>query len=98
MILDTKVVLLPGGAGSEQQASTELSQYLLDADLSNLGRVDFFECLDRVIEEGELPRLDHYIATLGLVHGIGGILGWLRTCAWRARCRTLGSWLRRLNG
>ncbi|MCB0321511.1 MAG: HD domain-containing protein [Bdellovibrionales bacterium] len=68
MILDTRVLVLPDGAGSEQQANTYLSQYLLDADLSNLGRVDFFDCLDRVISEGGgLTRLDHYIAALGLI-------------------------------
>ncbi len=41
MILDTKLVELP--AGPQQIPSTKLSRYLLDADLSNLGRDDFFD-------------------------------------------------------
>jgi predicted metal-dependent HD superfamily phosphohydrolase len=47
MILDT--ALVPTAAGPRQIASTELSRYLLDADLSNLGRDDFFD-------KGELQR------------------------------------------
>ena len=41
MILDTRLVQTPGGL--KQVASTDLSRYLLDADLSNFGREDFFE-------------------------------------------------------
>jgi uncharacterized protein len=41
MILDTKLVELP--AGPQLIPSTKLSRYLLDADLSNLGRDDFFD-------------------------------------------------------
>lgn len=47
MILDTRLVQTP--AGLRQVAHTELSKYLLDADLGNLGRQDFFE-------KGELLR------------------------------------------
>jgi signal transduction histidine kinase/predicted metal-dependent HD superfamily phosphohydrolase len=41
MILDTRLVETRGGL--KQVASTDLSRYLLDADLSNFGREDFFE-------------------------------------------------------
>ncbi|MEI6517169.1 MAG: hypothetical protein WCN89_00610, partial [bacterium] len=41
MILDTKLVELP--AGPQLIPSTKLSRYLLDADLINLGRDDFFD-------------------------------------------------------
>lgn len=47
MILDTTLVELPNGP--QQIPSTNLSRYLLDADLSNLGRDDFFD-------KGELQR------------------------------------------
>jgi hypothetical protein len=47
MILDTALVVTADGPC--QIPSTRLSRYLLDADLSNLGRDDFFE-------KGELQR------------------------------------------
>ncbi|MBX7145596.1 MAG: GAF domain-containing protein [Oligoflexia bacterium] len=47
MILDTRLVAT--SAGLRQLRTTPLSGYLLDADLSNLGRTDFFE-------KGELYR------------------------------------------
>lgn len=47
MILDTPIVDTVDGP--RQVPSTDLSRYLLDADLSNLGRDDFFE-------KGELLR------------------------------------------
>lgn len=47
MILDT--ALVETGAGPKQIPSTNLSRYLLDADLSNFGRDDFFD-------KGELQR------------------------------------------
>jgi signal transduction histidine kinase/predicted metal-dependent HD superfamily phosphohydrolase len=47
MILDTTLVELPNGP--QQIPSTNLSRYLLDGDLSNLGRDDFFD-------KGELQR------------------------------------------
>lgn len=49
MILDTKLVPLAGGAG--QQPSTELAKYLLDADLANFGRDDFFEKVSLLAKE-----------------------------------------------
>jgi predicted metal-dependent HD superfamily phosphohydrolase len=45
MILDTALVTTD--KVPHQVASTELSRYLLDADLSNVGREDFFEILRR---------------------------------------------------
>ena len=47
MILDT--ALVDTGRGPRQIPSTDLSRYLLDADLSNFGRDDF-------IDKGELQR------------------------------------------
>lgn len=47
MILDT--ALVDTGHGPRQIPSTDLSRYLLDADLSNFGRDDFFD-------KGELQR------------------------------------------
>jgi signal transduction histidine kinase len=47
MVLDTRLVRT--SAGPRQIATTGLSKYLLDADLSNFGRADFFD-------KGELQR------------------------------------------
>jgi len=47
MVLDTRLVRT--GAGPRQIATSALSKYLLDADLSNFGRTDFFD-------KGELQR------------------------------------------
>lgn len=49
MILDTAVVMHNGSP--KQIPSTELSKYLLDADLGNFGRDDFFA-------KGELQRIE----------------------------------------
>jgi hypothetical protein len=49
MILDTTLVRSP--EGFKQLPTTPLSRYLLDADLSNLGRDDFFE-------KGQLLRME----------------------------------------
>ena len=49
MILDT--ALIPDGETFKQHASNPLSRYLLDADLANFGRDDFFE-------KSELQRLE----------------------------------------
>lgn len=49
MVLDTKLVST--GGGRRQIATTGLSRFLLDADLSNFGRPDFFE-------KSELQRLE----------------------------------------
>lgn len=56
MIRDTKLHARPMGAGAEQVPTTDLSRYLLDADLSNLGRDDFFDCLDRLVDEHQAPK------------------------------------------
>ena len=49
MILDTQLITTESGIA--QQPTTRLSRYLLDADLSNLGRKDFFEKLELQREE-----------------------------------------------
>jgi len=54
MIRDTEVKLLP--EGPRQVPTTELSKYLCDADVSNLGRPDFFEKAELVRRELDLPR------------------------------------------
>jgi signal transduction histidine kinase len=56
MILDT--ALVESGVGPKQIPSTNLSRYLLDADLSNFGRDDFFD-------KGELQRKE-----LGVDQGV----------------------------
>lgn len=54
LILDTKLVATANGP--EQQASQELSGYLLDADLANLGREDFFDRLEALCAERNIAR------------------------------------------
>lgn len=54
MIRDTELKILP--EGPRQVPTTELSKYLCDADVSNLGRPDFFEKAELVRRELELPR------------------------------------------
>ena len=49
MIVDTTMRVTPNGL--VQIPSSELSGYLLDADLSNLGRTDFFEKGKLVLQE-----------------------------------------------
>ena len=52
MILDTKVT--ETSKGLIQNPTSELSKYLLDADLSNFGREDFFSRLeDNIAESGD---------------------------------------------
>lgn len=67
MIRDTKVHYMPQGSGSQQFAHTNLSRYLLDADLSNLGRADFFESFEALLRETGAPEYDFAVATLGLI-------------------------------
>ncbi|MCB0330626.1 MAG: HD domain-containing protein [Bdellovibrionales bacterium] len=67
MILDTKVQIIAHGAGAQQFARTHLSRYLLDADLSNLGRTDFFDCFERLMNESSATRFDFHVAALGLM-------------------------------
>jgi class 3 adenylate cyclase/predicted metal-dependent HD superfamily phosphohydrolase len=52
LILDTKLVATVNGP--EQQASQELSGYLLDADLANLGQEDFFDRLRALCAERKI--------------------------------------------
>lgn len=53
LILDTK--LAETERGLEQKATHPLSVYLLDADLSNLGRPDFFDCTKALCKEKGMP-------------------------------------------
>jgi hypothetical protein len=64
MILDTRVV--DDGSGYHTRASSELSKYLLDADLSNFGREDFFEKLLLVEAELGKSHKDHLQQTYRL--------------------------------
>ena len=57
MILDTR--LLDNGARYTERASSELSKYLLDADVSNFGRADFFERLDQIVKEFGVDKEAH---------------------------------------
>ncbi len=52
-ILDTRVIMSP--KGPRQISQTRLSNYLLDADVSNLGREDFFEKAELVRREIAQP-------------------------------------------
>lgn len=56
MINDTR--MLHGVNGPHRSISIALSRYLLDADLSNLGRPDFFEKLEAVVTESLQPRAE----------------------------------------
>lgn len=67
MIIDTKIVQMPDGL--RQIASTQLSPYLLDADLSNLGRDDFFDKLELVRQELGVKRDGFLRTTLQLISG-----------------------------
>ena len=65
MILDTALVSTE--AGSQQMPSSTLSRYLLDADLSNLGREDCFEkaeLLRREVGEDMVPFRKNTLAFL----------------------------------
>ncbi len=66
-ILDTKVV----GTlyGFHQIPTTELAGYLLDADLGNLGRDDFFARGELMYRELNIPRELFLINTLELMYG-----------------------------
>ncbi|MDZ4787283.1 MAG: hypothetical protein SGJ02_14520 [bacterium] len=66
MILDTTVRSTK--VGFKQVPSTELSKYLLDADVSNLGREDFFEKGELVRKElGNIPKTIFYNHSLSLM-------------------------------
>lgn len=53
MIKDTRMI--EDNNGPHQVASIALSKYLLDADLSNLGREDFFDRLQAMMFESQRP-------------------------------------------
>jgi predicted metal-dependent HD superfamily phosphohydrolase len=61
-ILDTKVQMLP--QGPRQISTSRLSNYLLDADVSNLGRDDFFEKADLVRQELGIPDRTQFLKGL----------------------------------
>lgn len=65
MILDTKLVVSEDGVA--QCANTDLSKYLLDADLSNLGRLDFFDKLELVRKELGVEKRTFAAGTLSLI-------------------------------
>jgi predicted metal-dependent HD superfamily phosphohydrolase len=67
MILDTALQSTPSGL--RQIPHTELSPYLLDADLSNLGRPDFFERGELQRREVQAERTSFWRATLTLLEG-----------------------------
>ncbi len=52
MILDTRLVDI--GTGPVQVPNSKLSRYLLDADLANLGRDDFFQKLEQLRQENNI--------------------------------------------
>ncbi len=63
MILDTA---LKQAGGLHQEASTDLAKYLLDADLANYGRKDFFIKLDQLVMETDTTRAELLQKTLTL--------------------------------
>ena len=65
MILDTQLV--DNGSGLKQIANTELSKYLLDADLGNFGRDDFFDRLEAQLLESKADRQPFLKKTLALL-------------------------------
>ena len=62
MIIDTKIIDSP--SGKTQVPKTRLSKYLLDADLANYGREDFFTRLDLITKELNVNRDDFLKQTL----------------------------------
>ena len=63
MILDTTLLM----DDCAQISNTELSPYLLDADLSNLGRQCFWEQTEAVASEAGIPFSDFLPISLGLM-------------------------------
>lgn len=62
MILDTELRMT--SEGPKQIATTELSKYLCDADVSNLGRDDFFEKAELVRKEIGIPDQPTFLSGL----------------------------------
>ncbi len=66
MIMDTKLQTEPGK--ELHNFSSDLSKYLLDADLSNFGRNDFFARFDDCLKETKLPRQNFLEQTLRIMN------------------------------
>lgn len=62
MIRDTEVKMLP--TGPRQVPTTKLARYLCDADVSNLGRADFFEKAELVRREVNVARDERFFTNL----------------------------------
>lgn len=67
MIRDTKVI--SDATGARQIANSKLAGYLCDADLSNLGRTDFFDKLELVRQEVGIEKAGFLKSTLQLIGG-----------------------------
>jgi len=65
MILDTKLPDISQGSGPKP--ATQLSCYLLDADLANLGRDDFFLRLQEICTESGADYAEELKRTLTLL-------------------------------
>lgn len=65
MIIDT--TLIRDSSGVAQRAQTPLSKYLLDADLSNFGRADFFERMEAHRQEVAQEAEEEYRVTLEIM-------------------------------
>ena len=63
MIMDTRV----NQAGSVHCCTTHLSPWLLDADLANFGRDDFFDQTRLVAEENQIEAADMIASTIDLM-------------------------------
>lgn len=81
MILDTQ--LIREAEQLRQIPHTELSKYLLDADLSNFGREDFLDKLELVHKEVGVERKPFLVDTLQLMLGHE----WYSTAAKKLRAR-----------
>lgn len=71
MILDTQLRVTDNGP--KQIPSSPLSNYLLDADVSNLGRDDFFEKVELVRQEVGVPSKSLFL---------GGVLKLMKAHTW----------------
>lgn len=74
MIMSTQVRKTP--EGPRQVASNELSKYLLDADVSNLGREDFFD-------KAELVRKEIQFASREIFYA--GLIGFMLAHQWYSK-------------
>ncbi len=62
LILDTTIKFIRGVA--RQVPSSKLAGYLLDADMSNLGRKDFFEKSELIMRERAVASRDEFLRNL----------------------------------